>query len=36
MKYLVESDKKETKETANGHPIDIFFNILAANVKTFS
>lgn len=36
MKYLVESDKKETKETANDHPIDIFFNSLAATVKTFS
>ncbi|XP_029344030.1 uncharacterized protein LOC107884042 [Acyrthosiphon pisum] len=36
MKYLVESDKKETKETANDHSIDIFFNSLAATVKTFS
>lgn len=36
MKYLVESDKQETKVTANNHPIDIFFNSLAATVKTFS
>jgi len=36
MKYLVESDKQETKATANDHPIDIFFNSLAATVKTFS
>lgn len=36
MKYLVESDKQETKVTANDHPIDIFFNSLAATVKTFS
>ncbi|VVC38485.1 Hypothetical protein CINCED_3A017426 [Cinara cedri] len=36
MKYLVESDKQETKATANDHPIDIFFNSLAATIKTFS
>lgn len=36
MKYLVESDKQETKVTANNHPIDIFFNSLAATVKMFS
>lgn len=36
MKYLVESDKQETNVTANDHPIDIFFNSLAATVKTFS
>lgn len=36
MKYLVENDKKETKAIANDHPIDIFFNSLAATVKYFS
>jgi len=35
MKYLVESDKQDTKMTTNNHPIDIFFNSLAATVKLF-
>lgn len=35
MKYLVENDKNEKKESSD-HPIDIFFKGLAATVKTFS
>lgn len=42
MKYLIDSDKHKSKlmysslSPSTDHPIDIFFNGLAATVKTFS
>lgn len=35
MKYLVENDKNENKESSD-HPIDVFLKRLAVTVKTFS
>lgn len=36
MQYILDSANNESKETTHAHPIDSFFNGLAATVKTFS